>query len=291
MSDTDLSRQLRERLERRDAMLVPGAPNALTARIIEDLGFEAAYVTGAGVTNMFLGLPDLSFISLPQLVEHVAAMREATTLPLIVDADTGFGNAVNAGYSVKMLERAGANCIQIEDQTFPKRCGHFEGKEVVPTAEFLARIQAALDARASDATMILARTDAAACTSFEDALDRAHRAREVGADALFIEGPRAVEEIRRIPGEFDAPVLLNLVYGGDTPILGQAELAEMGFAMVLYANAALQAAVTGMQEVLGHIRQTGSIEGVMGRVATFDERQRLVDKPKYDDLERRYATD
>src|SRR5690606_26920948 len=117
--------------------------------------------TGAGVTNMFLGLPDLSFISLPQLVEHVAAMREATTLPLIVDADTGFGNAVNAGYSVKMLERAGASCIQIEDQTFPKRCGHFEGKEVVPTEEFLARIQSALDARTDDATMIMARTDAA----------------------------------------------------------------------------------------------------------------------------------
>jgi len=283
-----LSKKLRERIAHRDAMLVPGCANALTARIAEDLGFEAAYVTGAGVTNMYLAVPDLSFISLTQLAEHVAAMRDATGLPLIVDADTGFGNALNAGYTVRKLERAGANCIQIEDQVFPKKCGHFDGKEVVNTEEFITRIRAAVDAR-NDA-LIMARTDAAACTSFEDAVDRCARAMEAGADVLFLEGPRTAEEIAKIPGSVDAPFLLNLVYGGNTPILSQQELAGMGFSMVLYANAALQAAVTGMQRVLGHIRDTGSIDGIQSEVASFDERQRLVNKPYYDALERKYAT-
>ena len=239
---------------------------------------------------MYLGLPDLSFISLTQLAGHVAAMRDAVSLPLIVDADTGFGNAVNVGYTVKVLERAGANCIQIEDQVFPKRCGHFEGKEVVPVDEFVAKIEAAVDARSDADLLILARTDAAACTDFEEAIERANRALDAGADALFIEAPRSVDEIRRIPQTADAPFLLNLVCGGNTPILSQADLAEMGYAMVLYANAGLQAAINGMQRVLRHIRETGSIDGIKDEVASFEERQRLVRKPHFDALEQRYAT-
>ena len=282
---------LRDRIARRDALLVPGCPNALTARIAEDLGYEALYVTGAGVTNTYLGLPDLSFISVTQLAEHVAAIREVTTVPIIVDADTGFGNAVNTGHAIRVLERAGASCIQLEDQVFPKRCGHFDGKEVVSTEEFVTKIRAAVEARRSDDTLILARTDAIACTGFEDAIERTARAIEAGADCVFVEGPRSAEEIRAIPGQVGAPALLNLVYGGNTPILGQRELAEMGYAMVLYANAALQGAVIGMQRVLGHIREQGSIDGVLEQVAAFAERQRLVDKPHYDALERRYAID
>ena len=282
---------LRERIAARNALLVPGCPNALAARIAEDLGYEALYITGAGVTNMYLGLPDLSFVSLTQLADHVAAIRDATTVPLLVDADTGFGNAVNAGYAVRVLERAGANCIQIEDQVFPKRCGHFDGKEVVSTAEFVSKIRAVADARRSEDTLIMARTDAIACTSFEDAIDRASRALEAGADCLFVEGPRTREQIAAIPRQLGAPALLNVVYGGNTPIVGQAELAEMGYGMVLYANAALQAATTGMQRVMGHILKTGSIEGVVDDVATFAERQRLVATAHYDELGRRYAVE
>lgn len=285
----NLNQRLKTRLARRDAMLLPGCPNALAARIAEDLGFEAAYVTGSGVTNMFLGVPDLSLITLTQLAEHVAAMREVVGLPLIVDADTGFGNAISVGHTVRVLERAGASCIQIEDQVFPKRCGHFEGKEVVPTAEFVAKIKAATDARTDPDLLIMGRTDAIACTGFEDALERANRAFEAGADCLFVEGPRSIDEVRRIPAALDAPALLNLVYGGDTPILTQQELARMGFAMVLYAGAAIQAAIAGMQQVLGHLLSTGSIDGVLDRVASFDERQRLVNKPLYDALEKKYA--
>ena len=285
----DLNRQLKQRIARRDAMLVPGCANALTARIAEDIGYEAVYVTGAGVTNTFLGLPDLSFVSLDQLAAHVAAIRDAVRLPVIVDADTGFGNAVNVGYAVRVLERAGANAIQIEDQVFPKRCGHFDGKEVIEKTEFVAKISAAVDARSDPDLLIVARTDAAACTGFVDAVERAQAALAAGADILFIEAPRSLAEIRAIPRSAEAPFLINLVYGGNTPILSQQELAEMGYALVLYANAALQAAVTGMQRTLGHILRSGSIEGVMDDVATFEERQRLVNKPAYDALERRYA--
>ena len=282
-------KQLRERLARRDAMLVPGCANALMARIVEDLGYEAAYVTGAGVTNMFLGLPDLSFISLTQLADHVAAMRDAVEMPLIVDADTGFGNAVNTGYAVKVLERAGADCIQIEDQVFPKRCGHFDGKEVVPVEEFVAKVRAAVDARVDPDLLVIARTDAIACSGFADAAERANRALEAGADVLFIEAPRTLEEIRSIPGVADAPFLLNLVYGGNTPVLGQAELAAMGYAMVLYANLGLQAAVAAMQRTLGHLRAAGSVAGIEDAITSFEERQRLVGKPRFDALEQRYA--
>jgi 2-methylisocitrate lyase-like PEP mutase family enzyme len=284
-----LNQQLKARLARRDAMLLPGCPNALTCRIAEDLGFEAAYVTGSGVTNTFLGLPDLSLITLTQLADHVAAMREVVNLPLVVDADTGFGNALSAGHTVKVLERAGANCIQIEDQVFPKRCGHFEGKEVVETVEFIAKIKAALDARDDPDFLIMARTDAIACTGYEDACERISLAFEAGADCLFVEAPRTLEEIRQLPQLADAPFLINLVYGGKTPILSQQELAKMGYAMALYAGAAVQSAIQGMQEVLGHILRTGSIDGVLDRVATFDERQRLVRKADYDALEQAYA--
>ncbi len=286
-----LGSRLRDRMAHRDAMMLPGCPNALTARIAEDLGFEAAYVTGAGVTNTFLGMPDLSFISLDLLATHVAAMREVVDLPLIVDADTGFGNAVNVGHAVRKLESAGANCIQIEDQVFPKHCGHFDGKEVVEHAKFIAKIEAAVDSRRDLDTLIMARTDAIACTGFEDAIVRANRAVEAGADCVFVEGPRTPEEVRAIPAEVTAPSMLNLVHGGNTPVLGQSELAEAGYAVVLYANAALQASIAGMQRVLGHIQRTGSIDGMLDEVATFDERQRLVGKPHFDQLGERYTTD
>ena len=282
---------LKQRLARRDAMLVAGCANALMVRLVEDLGYEAAYVTGAGVTNMYLGLPDLSFITLDQLAAHVAAMRNVSELPLIVDADTGFGNAVNVGHTVRVLERAGASCIQIEDQVFPKRCGHFEGKEVVSREEFAAKIRAAVDARRSDETLILARTDARACKGFEDALERARLALEAGADCLFVEAPESLEEIRAVPAALDAPCLLNLVFGGKTPLVSQRELAEMGYAMVLYANAALQAAITGMRELMTELLQVGSLDRLAGRLASFDERQSLVRKQDFDALERRYAID
>ncbi|HLZ64593.1 MAG TPA: isocitrate lyase/phosphoenolpyruvate mutase family protein [Aliidongia sp.] len=279
----------KQKLQQRRAIIVPGAANPLAARVIADLGFEAIYVTGAGVTNMSLGLPDLSFIDLSQIVQHTMAIRNVTDLPLVVDADTGFGNAVNAAHAVRMLERAGASAIQIEDQVMPKRCGHFTGKEVVRPKEMAAKVRAAVDARRSDELLIIARTDARAVEGFQAALDRAALYAESGADVIFIEAPESEEEMRRIPASLPVPQLVNLVVGGRTPILGQAELAEMGFAMALYANVALQGAVLGMQNALGALARDGRMDEDGTLVASFAERQRLVEKGRYDELERRYA--
>jgi 2-methylisocitrate lyase-like PEP mutase family enzyme len=282
------NRRLRGLIGRRKAVLLPGAANALTARVIEDLGFEAVYVTGAGVTNTFLGMPDIGLLTVTELADHVAAMRDAVALPLIVDADTGFGNAVNVGRTVKTLERAGASAIQLEDQDFPKRCGHFSGKSVIPTAEMVQKIRAAADARIDPDLIIVARTDAIAVNGFDDAMERANAYIEAGADMTFVEAPRTPEQIAAIP-KLAVPQLLNIVAGGLTPMLSRAELEKMGYALVLYANAALQAAVAGMQAVLEHLKAQGSLDDISDKVAGFAERQRLVNKPHFDALEKKYS--
>jgi 2,3-dimethylmalate lyase len=285
---SDLNRILRQALPRGGATLVPGVPNAVAARIAEQLGFKAAYVTGAGVANSFLGAPDIGLLTLTELAQHVAAIRENVSLPLIVDADTGFGNAVNVARTVKVLERAGADAIQIEDQVFPKRCGHFAGKEVVPAEEMIGKVKAAVDARADQGLMIIARSDAIAVEGMEAALARAARYREAGADMIFVEGPRDRAEIARIPAALPGPLLVNIVAGGVTPMLPREELAKMGYAAVLYANAALQAAMLAMKAVLTDLKETGSLEGAMDRLMGFAERQDVVGKPDFDALEKRY---
>lgn len=287
MSDSP-NRRLRALIARKKAVLLPGAANALAARVIEDLGFEAVYVTGAGVTNTYLGMPDIGLLTVTELADHVAAMRDAVSLPLIVDGDTGFGNAINVGRTVRTLERAGASAIQLEDQDFPKRCGHFSGKSVIPAAEMVQKIRAAADARVDRDFVIVARTDAIAVNGFEDAMARANAFIEAGADMTFVEAPRTPEQIAAIP-KLKVPQLLNIVAGGLTPMLPREELEQMGYALVLYANAALQAAVAGMQTVLGHLKAEGSLDGVSDKLAGFAERQRLVNKPHFDALEKKYS--
>ena len=282
--------QLKALVNARRGVLVPGAFNALSARVIEDLGFEAIYVTGAGVTNMWFGLPDQGFMGLHEIAEHTARIRDAVQLPLIVDADTGFGNALNVRHAVRVLERAGADCIQLEDQVAPKRCGHFSGKEVISTAEAVAKIKAAVDARHDENLLILARTDACAVHGFEAALERAQLFSEAGADILFVEAVTTEAEIRSLPQRLAAPQLMNMVIGGKTPIFGTEELGELGYGLVLYANAALQGAVAGMQKALGVLRETRRLDEDPALVASFAERQRLVRKPEMDVLDQRYTT-
>lgn len=282
-------RQLKALANARRGVLVPGAFNALSARVIEDLGFEAIYVTGAGVTNMWFGLPDQGFMGLHEIAEHTARIRDAVNLPLIVDADTGFGNALNVRHAVRVLERAGADCIQLEDQVAPKRCGHFSGKEVIATEEAVAKIKAAVDARHDENLLILARTDACAVHGFEAALERAQLFSEAGADILFVEAVTTEAEIRSLPQRLAAPQLMNMVIGGKTPIFGTDELGALGYGLVLYANAALQSAVAGMQKALGTLQQTRRLDEDPALVVSFAERQRLVRKPEMDALEQRYA--
>jgi 2-methylisocitrate lyase-like PEP mutase family enzyme len=207
--------------------------------------------------------------------------------PLMVDADTGFGNALNMRRTIKALERAGADAIQIEDQVFPKRCGHFEGKEVIPAAEMVGKIKAAADARTDPDLMIVARTDAIATDGFNAAMDRANAYREAGADVGFVEAPTSPEQIATI-AKLPWPQLVNIVIGGKTPELPNQKLRELGFAGVLYANTALQAAVLGMQRALAHLKANGSIGDAKNLLAGFDERQRLVDLAGFQALERKY---
>ena len=283
------NRRLRDLLRARKAVLLPGAANALTARVIEDLGFAAIYVTGAGVTNTFLGMPDIGLISVTELANHVGAMREAVALPLIVDADTGFGNALNVGRTIQTLERAGANAIQLEDQDFPKRCGHFSGKSVIPRAEMVQKIRAAVDARNDPDLVIMARTDAIAVNGFDDAIERAAAYIEAGADMTFVEAPRSNEQIAEIPKRLPVPQLINIVAGGLTPMIALDELENMGFAMVLYANAALQASVAGMQKVLGHLKARGSLAGSGERSRQLRGAPASGAKPQFDALEKKYS--
>ena len=280
---------LRRHLNERRGLLVPGAGNALAARVIEDMGFEAVYLSGAGLTNNFYGMPDLGFISLSDVAQHCAAMRDAVVLPLIVDADTGFGNALNVRHAVRTLERAGANAIQLEDQVSPKKCGHFSGKAVVDNREMIAKVKAAVDARVHGDFLVIARTDARAVHGLDDALERAARYAEAGADVTFVEAPTGVDELRRIASTLRCPQVANVVIGGKTPALPAREFAALGFGMVLYANAALQGAVRGMTNALGALQRNGELLEDANLVATFQERQDFVQKRLFDELEKRYA--
>jgi 2-methylisocitrate lyase-like PEP mutase family enzyme len=277
---------LRDMLAHERGVLLPGAANALTARVIADLGFKAVYLTGAGLTNMHLGLPDLGFMDLSQVADHVMAIRGVIDSPLIVDADTGFGNAINVAHTVRMLEQAGASAIQIEDQHAPKRCGHFAGKELIPADEMIGKVRAAVDAR-REGMVVIARTDACAVEGFEAAIERAQAYIEAGADMTFVEAPESLEDLQAVPKRLGAPQLLNMVLGGKTPIIGAADAATMGFALVLYANAALQGAILGMQTALRALKTQGVLDE--RAVASFAERQRLVDKAAFDAMETRYA--
>lgn len=280
--------RLKEIAGRRTAVTVPGAANAMFARVVEDIGFEVVYVTGAGVANMSLGVPDIGLTTLTDVADVVFKVTDAVTVPVIVDADTGFGNPVNMVRTVRVLERAGAAGIQIEDQVFPKKCGHFAGKDVVPASEMVEKIKAAVDARRDGDLQIIARTDARAIEGIDRAIERAHAFVEAGADITFVEAPVSAAELRRIGGEIGVPQVANIVFGGRTPDPGRDALAEMGFSLVLYANAALQASLRACYEVLGALKTDGSLHAVSDRLATFEERQRAVAKPAWDAIEARY---
>ncbi len=264
--------ELRNMLVPGAALLLPGVANALAARVVADQGFAAAYVTGAGIANTFLGIPDVGLVTVSELAAHVAAIREAFAGPLVVDADTGFGNAMNVARTVQLLERAGADALQIEDQVFPKRCGHFAGKAVIPGTEMVAKIKAAVDTRRDRDLLIIARTDAIEPEGYSAAIERAAAYREAGADVTL-----------------PWPQLINIVIGGRTPELPNAKLKEWGYAGVIYANVALQSALKGMQAALGELRRRGHMGEALNLVMDFSERQRLVQKDQFDALERKYV--
>ena len=266
--------------------MVPGAGNALTTRIIEDVGFESAYVSGAAIANLFLGSPDVGLTNLTEVAMHVAAIRDACSVPMIVDADTGFGNVVNTWRTVRVLERAGADAIQLEDQSFPKRCGHFAGKSVISPEEMADKIRAAREARTDPDLLIIARTDARAEHGLGEACRRALAYHEAGADMLFVEAPESTEEVETIARELPGPLVHNVVEGGVTPPIPLARLDELGYSVALFANISLLAGIRATREILLYLRR--GLADPRPPIATWAERQDLVRKPWFDELGDRF---
>lgn len=282
---------LRKLVNERHGLVVAGAFNALSARIIADRGFEAIFIAGSGMANMYMGLPDLGFIGLSETADCTARIRDAVDLPLLVDGGNGFGNPVNTYRTVQILERAGADAVQIEDLVYPKPCGRFGGKAVTSMREAEVNIKAAVDARKDSNLLIIGRTDAAVAHGFEAAMERAQRLGEAGADILFIEAVDSDTELRQIRNYVDKPLMINIVIGGKKPALDAKAFGDMGFNLVLYANAALQGAIAGMNNALDTLMQHGRVDEDPSIVATYKERLRLVNNSFFDDLERRYQVE
>jgi len=253
-------RTLKVRLGEDRILIAPGVFDALTALIAQQAGAEAVYLSGASIAYTRFGRPDIGLVTMSEVAETVAAIRDRTEIPVIVDADTGFGNALNVQRTVRLFERMGANALQLEDQTLPKRCGHLEGKTLVSAAEMRGKIRAALDARASDETLIIARTDAIAVEGIEAALDRAESYAEAGADMLFVEAPQSRAQIDAIMARLKgrAPLMANMVEGGRTPLMGSGELQDLGYSMVIFPGGAVRALAATAQRYFASLLATGS---------------------------------
>ena len=273
---------LRERLGQQRIVLAPGIYDALSALVVEQSGFEAAYLSGASIAYTRLGRSDVGLTTFTEVCDTLAAIRERVALPVIVDADTGFGNALNVQRTVKRFERVGASLIQLEDQGFPKRCGHLDGKTVVSTAEMAGKIRAAVDARTSRETLIMARTDAVAVEGFEAALERAERYLEAGADVLFIEAVRSDEQMRIVNQRFGArvPLLANMVEGGKTPVKSAAELEGFGYRIAIFPGGTVRAVAHTLQHYYASLKTYGTTAPWRERMLDFDGLNALIGTPE-----------
>lgn len=281
---------LRHALTRPGILVAPGAYDALTARLIEEAGFAAVYLTGSGVAYTSLAAPDLGLVSGADMVRKVWEIAGAVGLPVIADGDTGYGNALNVRRTVREYERAGAAAIQLEDQVFPKKCGHYDNKVVITAGEMAAKIKAACDARVDSDFVIVARTDARDPLGLEEALRRANLYAQAGADVVFVEAPRSVEEMRQITAAVDRPCLANMVEGGKTPLLSAAELQQIGYRLVIFPNSLTRAVVRIAREVLTAIRRDGTTAAIRDRMVDFHELQRTVGLEHALELEARYRS-
>src|SRR6185437_4015552 len=282
---------LRQHLSSGELLLVPGAYDALSARIIEEAGFAAVYVTGAGFANAAFGLPDIGLVSSTELITHAGRVTAAVSVPVIVDADTGYGGVLQVQRTVAELERAGAAAIQLEDQADPKRCGHFDGQRLIPAQEMVQKIRVAAATRSDSALVLVARTDARGAEGFDAAVARARAYVAAGADVIFVEAPRSADELRALPRLIGAPLLANMVEGGKTPVQGAAQLRAAGYAIALYANTALRAAIAAVSQAMATLRADGGSDALAGLIAPWDERQRLVRLAGYQAIEQEFTAD
>ncbi|MBW2149711.1 MAG: methylisocitrate lyase [Deltaproteobacteria bacterium] len=283
------SARLRELLAREEILMAPGAHDALTARIAERCGFEAVYMTGAGTVNTQLGMPDHSIITLTEMVQSAARMARATTLPIVSDADTGYGGVLNVMRTVKEFQLAGISGIHIEDQVMPKRCGHVEGKEVIPMEEMMGKIRAACHARTEPDFLIIARVDARAPLGFDEAVRRGRAYLEAGADMIFPEALASEDEFRTYAREVSAPLLANMTEYGKTPYITAAQFQEMGYRMVIYPASAMRVAIKAIYDLFTEIRRTGTQKRVLDRMFTRNQLYELIDYREMLELEKRFA--
>jgi carboxyvinyl-carboxyphosphonate phosphorylmutase len=263
--------KLRQLLRQPGIIVAPGAYDCLTAKLIEHAGFPAVYMTGAGTALTRLGKPDLGFATLSEMVSNAAAMASTVSIPLIADADTGYGGSLNVYRTVREYERAGVAALHIEDQVFPKRCGHLDGKQVVPIEEMVIKLRAALEARSDEEFVLIARTDALAVTGLDDTLRRCHAYAEAGADVLFVEAVRTPEEIERVVREVQVPLLYNFVEHGKSPLLPVAELQRLGFKMVIFPGSIMLAVLPLVRQILGEIKQHGTTSVLLDRMTNVVE--------------------
>jgi 2-methylisocitrate lyase-like PEP mutase family enzyme len=272
---------LADRLALPKAILAPGVYDALTALVAQQAGFEAVYLSGASIAYSRLGRPDIGLTTATEVAQSISHIADRISIPLIVDGDTGFGNALNTQRTIRDFERAGAAMIQIEDQTFPKRCGHLNGKGVIPTQEMVGKLRAALDARERKSTLLLARTDALAVEGFEAALDRAERYIETGVDALFIEALRSEQEMKIVSDRFASRIslLANMVEGGETPLQSSEALEKLGFRIVIFPGGTARAVVHYLQGYFSSLKLNGTTEPWRGKMLDFEQLNQVIETP------------
>jgi 2-methylisocitrate lyase-like PEP mutase family enzyme len=287
---TSPGRRLRELLLEETPLIAPGAFSPMAAKLVEQAGFKAVYMPGGGVALDRLGVADLGLITMSEMVETAAAMAQAIKAPLIADADTGFGNALNVQRTVREYERAGVAAIHLEDQVFPKRCGQLAGKGLVPLDEAAQKIRAAVEARSDPDFMIIARCDALSVTNMDDAIRRGEAYLAAGADMLFMESLHTVEEIAEIPQRLPAAHLFNMTSSGKTPMLPAAEIGRLGYKLMILPNFATLAAIRAIGEVLAQIKATGTVTGVLERCASFQVFTELGSLAQFQEADRRFAS-
>jgi 2-methylisocitrate lyase-like PEP mutase family enzyme len=278
-----------KQLFKRDRLLVaPGCFDGLSARLVEEAGFEAAYLSGGAVARS-MGIPDIGLVTMSEVIERAAQVVAAVKLPVIADADTGYGNAVNLVRSVREFERTGVAAIHIEDQITPKRCGHLDGKEVIPLGEMEKKLQAALASRNDPEFLIIARTDARGVHGFDDAINRGRAFAKLGVDAIFIEAPQSEAELEEIPRALpDVPLLVNVFKGGKTPMLPVERLQQMGYRIAIYPSETQRAAIHAMRQALTLLKREGTTEKMDDALTTFKERDKVVGLDEWQHLEKQY---
>jgi 2-methylisocitrate lyase-like PEP mutase family enzyme len=285
-----MTTRLKQMLGGTRCLVAPGAADAFAARMVAMEGFDACYMTGFGTSLTRLGMPDIGLLTLTEMVDNAARIVDACAIPLVADADTGYGNPMNVRRTIRDYERAGVAGVHLEDQAWPKRCGHLAGKRVVPIVEMEAKLKAAVDSRRDADFVVIARTDAIAVEGFEAALERAERYRAAGADMLFIEAPTSTAQLEAIAARFaGVPLLYNMAASGKTPDLDNAAMARLGFRLAIFPNWLILAAIPAMRRMLKELKAKGSIADIRAEVATFKELTDIAGLPEVQELENRYG--